>query len=52
MYEGATDEGDLQRVEIVLSHQTKTINGVESAIVVERNVEDGELVEETFAGYA
>jgi len=52
VYEGTSDEGDLERVEIVVSHQTKTIDGVESAIVIERNFEDGELIEETFDWYA
>jgi len=45
-------EGNGERIEVAVSHETKTILGVESIVVVDRAYEDGELVEETFDWYA
>ncbi|MCG8614317.1 MAG: hypothetical protein MI864_27710 [Pseudomonadales bacterium] len=52
IYEGLNEDGELERVEIFVSHETKTIAGVESRIVVDRAYVDGELGEETFDWYA
>lgn len=41
-----------ERIEVSVSHETRDILGVKSVIVVDRNFEDGELVEETFDWYA
>ena len=50
-YEGSTEDG-FERNEVSVSHLTKRILGVKSAIVVDRVYLDGELVEETFDWYA
>ncbi|NND91550.1 MAG: hypothetical protein HKN42_11870 [Granulosicoccus sp.] len=50
--EGQNEEGDVETVVTTVSHETRTVNGVESAIVVDREYENGELVEETFDWYA
>lgn len=52
VYEGFNDEGELERVEVNVSHETRLVDGVESRIVVDRNYDDGDLVEETFDWYA
>ena len=49
---GFDDEGTEIDVITTVSHETRTIAGVESAIVVDREYEDGELVEETFDWFA
>lgn len=51
-YEGEGDEEEEVRVEIFVAHYTVEILGVECAVVVDREYEDGELVEETFDWYA
>ncbi len=51
-YEGINDEGDVETVVTTVSHETREIAGIESRIVVDREYEDGELVEETFDWYA
>ncbi len=45
-------EGDGERIEVSVSHQTRIVAGIESVIVVDRAYEEGELVEETFDWYA
>lgn len=52
VYEGLNDEGELERVEIGISHETRMVDGVLSRIVVDRAYVDGELEEETFDWYA
>ena len=52
VYEGLNDEGEKERVELTISHEIRTVDGVESAIVVDRAYVDDELVEETFDWYA
>lgn len=52
VYEGENDEGELERNEINVSHDTRVVDGIESAIVVDRVYVDDELVEETFDWYA
>jgi len=51
IYEGETDEGT-ETIEVTVSHLTRKVQGVRSAIVVDRAYLDGELVEETFDWYA
>lgn len=51
IYEGETDEGT-ETIEVTVSHLTRKVQGVESAIVLDRAYLDGELVEETFDWYA
>nr|MBX2882275.1 hypothetical protein [Granulosicoccus sp.] len=50
--EGQNEEGDIETVVITVSHEIREINGISSAIVIDREYEDGELVEETFDWYA
>lgn len=50
--EGQNEEGDVETVITTVSHETRIVNGVESAILVDREYEDGELTEETFDWYA
>lgn len=50
--EGLNDEGALERTVTTVSHETRTVDGVKSAVVLDREYEDGELVEETFDWYA
>jgi len=45
-------EGEEERIEVSVSHDTKTIMGIESVIVVDRAYEEDKLVEETFDWYA
>ncbi len=51
-YQGLNDEGELERLEITVSHETKEIDGVMSRIVVDRVYVDDEMVEETFDWFA
>lgn len=51
-YAGVNEDGEVETVETAVSHLTRTVNGVESVIVVDREYADGELVEETFDWYA
>jgi len=51
VYEGTTDDGFETNV-VNVSHLTKKIQGVRSAIVVDRVYLEGELTEETFDWYA
>lgn len=50
--EGQDDEGEMIRVVTTVSHQTREVAGVEAAIVVDREYEGGELIEETFDWFA
>lgn len=52
VYEGTNEDGEEERVELNVSHLTRTVDGVESVIVVAREYEEDELVEETFDWYA
>lgn len=52
IYEGENDEGEMERIEINISHDTKEVDGIMTAIVVDRVYVDDELVEETFDWYA
>lgn len=52
IYEGINDDGELERIEFNISHETRIVDGVESRIVVDRNYTDDELNEETFDWYA
>ena len=53
VYEEADDDGGVQRVEVVVTDQTKTIAlGIEARVVRDTVTEDGELVEDTFDWYA
>ena len=51
-FEGLNDEGDVEKVVTTVSHEKRFVNGVESAVVVDREFENGELIEETFDWYA
>ncbi len=51
-FEGLNDEGDMEKVVTTVSHEKRLVNGVESAVVVDREFENGELIEETFDWYA
>jgi len=51
IFEGATDEGN-ERVETYVTQDTKRILGVDCAVVRDRVLVDGELVEETLDWYA
>lgn len=50
--EGQNEDSNMETVITIVSHETRIINGVESAIVVDREYEDGDLTEETFDWYA
>lgn len=50
--EGLNDEGDVERIVTTVSHERRIVNGVESTVVVDREYENGELIEETFDWYA
>lgn len=45
-------EGGTERVEVSVSHDTKTVLGIETVVVLDRSFDEGELVEETFDWYA
>jgi hypothetical protein len=51
VFEGSAD-GTPLRVESTVTHETKTIMGVECVVVRDREYEDGELVEDTLDWYA
>ena len=51
-FEGLNDEGQMEKIMTTVSHQRRTVNGIESTVVVDRAYENGELVEETFDWYA
>ncbi len=51
-YAGIGLEGEEERVELTVSHMTREVDGVNGAIVVAREYEDDELIEETFDWYA
>lgn len=45
-------EGGTERVEVSVSHDTRTVVGIETVVVLDRAFDEGELVEETFDWYA
>ena len=51
-YLGTNDDGNEERIDILVSHDTRQIQGITSAIVIDRVYEDDELIEETFDWYA
>ena len=51
VFEAVTEEG-LERVELEVLATTRTVNGVECAIVLDQNYLDGELIEETWDWFA
>jgi hypothetical protein len=52
VYEGKNEDGEKERVEIEVTQETRTVLGVATTVVRERNWKDGELVEDTFDWYA
>lgn len=52
MYAGENDDGEMETIVTTVSHLTRTVNGVDCVIVVDRAYVDGELEEETFDWYA
>jgi hypothetical protein len=52
VYEGAKEDGKKERIEIEVAPDTKTVLGVATTVVREREWVDGELVEDTFNWYA
>lgn len=52
VFEGLNEDGETERVEMTVSHLTREVNGVDSAIVLARGFVDDEMVEETFDWYA
>ncbi len=52
VYEGTDDEGVSIRIETQVSHETRVVDGVTSAIVLDREFENNVMVEETFDWYA
>jgi len=51
VYEGES-EGEAIRDEVFVTNETRTVMGVDTVVVRDREFEDGELVEETFDWYA
>jgi hypothetical protein len=52
VYRETDAEGAVQRVEVTVTHRTKTILGIEATVVHDVVTEDGELIEDTFDWYA
>jgi len=52
IYEGETEDGETVRIEDYVTHETKQILGVTCVVVRNREMENGDLVEETFDWYA
>lgn len=52
VYEGTKEGGKKERIEIEVTPDTKTVLGVATTVVREREWVDGELVEDTFNWYA
>lgn len=51
VYEGQTEEG-LERIEVTVTTDTKTVMGIEAVVVHDQVFLDGELIEDTFDWYA
>ncbi len=52
IYAGQNEEGETVTIEVEVTHEKKTILGVATTVVREREWEDGELVEETLDWFA
>jgi hypothetical protein len=52
VYQGTNANGDTERVEVEVTHDTKKILGVAATVVREREWVNGQLVEDTFDWYA
>ena len=52
VYRETDGEGNVQRVEVTVTDQTKTIMGIEATVIHDLVTEDGEPVEDTFDWYA
>jgi hypothetical protein len=52
VYQGTNEDGETERIEIEVTPDTKTIMGVVTTVVREREWVDGELVEDTFDWFA
>jgi hypothetical protein len=52
VYEGKSEDGETERIEIEVTPDTKTIMGVTTTVVREREWVNGELVEDTFDWFA
>jgi hypothetical protein len=52
VYEGKNEDGETERVEIEVTHDTKMVLGVTTIVVREREWKNGELAEDTFDWYA
>lgn len=52
IYEGQSEDGETERVEIEVTNEKKTILGVATTVVREREWENGELVEDTHDWFA
>jgi hypothetical protein len=52
IYEGMNEDGEKERVEIEVTKDTKTVLGVATTVVRERNWKNGELDEDTFDWFA
>lgn len=52
VYEGKSEDGEVERIEIEVTPDTKTIMGVAATVVREREWVNGELVEDTFDWFA
>ena len=52
VYEGKNEDGEMEKVEIAVTHDTRMILGVTTTVVREREWIAGELVEDTFDWFA
>lgn len=52
IYEGQSEDGETERIEIEVTNEKKTILGVATTVVREREWENGELVEDTYDWFA
>jgi hypothetical protein len=52
VYKGKDEDGETERVEVEVTHDTKTVLGVVTKVVREREWKDGKLEEDTFDWYA
>ena len=52
IYEGENEDGEIERVEVEVTSDTRIVMGVTTVVVRDRVWEDGELVEDTFDWFA
>lgn len=52
VYEGKNKAGKIERVEVEVTRETKTVLGVNATVVRDRAYKDGKLVEDTFDWFA